>query len=58
MFGGTNDENYDRSECHVMIVGDPGLGKSRLLKACANASPKGKLEILKVVLKFIKISFI
>lgn len=34
-----------RSEIHVLIVGDPGIGKSHLLQACANVSPRGKLTI-------------
>lgn len=31
-----------RSEIHVLVVGDPGIGKSHLLQACANVSPRGK----------------
>lgn len=30
-----------RSECHVMMVGNPGTGKSKLLQACAEVAPKG-----------------
>lgn len=30
-----------RSEIHVLIVGDPGLGKSLLIQSCANVSPRG-----------------
>ena len=43
--GGANvaSASKRRTEAHVLIVGDPGLGKSELLMACANASPKGKL---------------
>ena len=31
-----------RSDPHVLIVGDPGLGKSQLLHACVNIAPRGK----------------
>ena len=30
-----------RSNIHVMLIGDPGLGKSQLLHACVAASPRG-----------------
>lgn len=30
-----------RTEIHVLIVGDPGLGKSVLLQSCSNLSPRG-----------------
>lgn len=30
-----------RSEIHVLVVGDPGLGKSLLIQACSNVSPRG-----------------
>lgn len=30
-----------RSEIHVLIVGDPGLGKSHLIQSCSNVSPRG-----------------
>ena len=30
-----------RSEIHILLCGDPGLGKSQLLRACAAASPRG-----------------
>lgn len=38
---GGSDNAYRRSQCHVLIVGDPGLGKSQMLQACSDASPKG-----------------
>lgn len=49
LFGGSgNGEKGDRTpgvgrrvESHVLIVGDPGIGKSLLLQACANVSPRG-----------------
>lgn len=42
LFGGTKN-NGIRSDSHVLIVGDPGLGKSQLLKACSNVAPRGTL---------------
>ncbi|KFM73752.1 DNA replication licensing factor MCM8, partial [Stegodyphus mimosarum] len=30
-----------RENSHILIVGDPGLGKSQMLLACANVSPRG-----------------
>lgn len=46
LFGGSNSERSSdgaerRTESHVLIVGDPGLGKSQMLQACANVSPRG-----------------
>ncbi|CAG0902015.1 unnamed protein product [Cyprideis torosa] len=32
-----------RGDIHTLIVGDPGLGKSQMLKATANISPRGVL---------------
>lgn len=33
--------NKRRTVSHVLVVGDPALGKSQLLHACANMSPRG-----------------
>ncbi|XP_059050962.1 DNA helicase MCM8-like [Achroia grisella] len=41
LMGGTEQENGPRSNPHVLIVGDPGLGKSQLLQAAAHAAPRG-----------------
>lgn len=47
LFGGSkhHDENSDdmslRSDVHVLIVGDPGLGKSQMLTAVNKLSPRG-----------------
>lgn len=41
---GGSDNQYRRSQCHILIVGDPGLGKSQMLQSCADASPKGECD--------------
>lgn len=48
LFGGNNSPTCTakgpfskRSDIHVLIVGDPGLGKSQMLHACSMASPRG-----------------
>lgn len=30
-----------RSDPHILVVGDPGLGKSQMLQACARVSNRG-----------------
>ena len=47
LFGGTpnfsNDKNRVavRGDPHILLVGDPGLGKSQMLKACVSCAPRG-----------------
>ncbi|CAG9581574.1 unnamed protein product [Danaus chrysippus] len=41
LFGGTEYDHGTRSNPHILIVGDPGLGKSQLLQAAAHAAPRG-----------------
>ncbi|KAJ0088164.1 hypothetical protein Patl1_32036 [Pistacia atlantica] len=47
LFGGVRKYSTDRNkvpvrgDIHVIIVGDPGLGKSQLLQAAAAVSPRG-----------------
>ncbi|OQU78151.1 hypothetical protein SORBI_3009G166400 [Sorghum bicolor] len=47
LFGGVQKNSMDqnkvpvRGDIHVIIVGDPGLGKSQLLQAAAAVSPRG-----------------
>ncbi|XP_071700805.1 probable DNA helicase MCM8 [Rutidosis leptorrhynchoides] len=47
LFGGVRKNSLDqnkvpvRGDIHVIIVGDPGLGKSQLLQAAASVSPRG-----------------
>ncbi|KAJ3649280.1 hypothetical protein Zmor_021032 [Zophobas morio] len=40
LFGGTKSDRQ-RAESHVLMVGDPGLGKSQMLHACVNVAPRG-----------------
>ena len=54
LFGGSNpnrsgDQSVSdrnrltrRPDIHVLVVGDPGLGKSQMLRACTAAAPRGK----------------
>uniref|UniRef100_A0A2N9IKY6 Probable DNA helicase MCM8 n=1 Tax=Fagus sylvatica TaxID=28930 RepID=A0A2N9IKY6_FAGSY len=47
LFGGVRKHSKDRNkvpvrgDIHVVVVGDPGLGKSQLLQAAAAVSPRG-----------------
>lgn len=41
LFGGSPKHSNLRENIHVLIVGDPGLGKSQMLQACARVAPKG-----------------
>jgi len=42
LFGGSKtNSSLVCSEPHILFVDDAGLGKSQLLKACANVSPRG-----------------
>ncbi|XP_061708966.1 DNA helicase MCM8-like [Cydia pomonella] len=41
LLGGTELEDGPRANPHVLVVGDPGLGKSQLLQAAAHAAPRG-----------------
>jgi DNA helicase MCM8 len=40
LFGGTKSDKK-RAESHVLMVGDPGLGKSQMMQACTNVAPRG-----------------
>lgn len=35
-----HDRQYHRNHSHVLLVGDPGVAKSRLLQAAASIAPK------------------
>ena len=41
LVGGSNSQNrYMRSNIHVLIVGDPGLGKSQLIRHVTQLAPR------------------
>ena len=46
LFGGTSKFSNDkenvavRGDPHILIVGDPGLGKSQMLTACHHVAPR------------------
>lgn len=42
LLGGTPRESGSgRSDIHILIVGDPGLGKSQMLHAATTVAPRG-----------------
>ncbi|EQC42873.1 hypothetical protein SDRG_00592 [Saprolegnia diclina VS20] len=44
LFGGAQrkeDAGFTRSDSHVLMVGDPGLGKSQMLRAVSMVTPRG-----------------
>lgn len=41
LFGGSSPNSEVREDIHVLLVGDPGLGKSQMLIACSRIAPRG-----------------
>lgn len=42
LFGGSNYSlNQTRGDIHILVIGDPGLGKSQMLQSACNISPRG-----------------
>ncbi|ETN67426.1 DNA replication licensing factor MCM8 [Anopheles darlingi] len=41
LFGGQATSARTRPEIHVLVVGDPGIGKSQILQRCSAVSPRG-----------------
>lgn len=46
LFGGNAKHKGLRDHIHVLIVGDPGLGKSQMLQACSRVSGKGEYRLI------------
>lgn len=46
LFGGNAKHKGLRDHIHVLIVGDPGLGKSQMLQACSRVSAKGEYKLI------------
>lgn len=40
LFGGASGSRGKRSDSHVLVVGDPGLGKSQMLRSIAMVAPR------------------
>ncbi|GLG92695.1 DNA replication licensing factor REC [Gryllus bimaculatus] len=41
LFGGSQKHADSRCDPHILVVGDPGLGKSQMLQACSSVAPRG-----------------
>ncbi|XP_076281177.1 DNA helicase MCM8-like isoform X2 [Lasioglossum baleicum] len=41
LFGGNTEHSEIRDNIHILVVGDPGLGKSQMLQACSRVATKG-----------------
>ncbi|XP_076646396.1 DNA helicase MCM8 isoform X1 [Halictus rubicundus] len=41
LFGGNTEHSEIRDNIHILVVGDPGLGKSQMLQACSRIATKG-----------------
>jgi len=46
LFGGNVKRAQLRDGIHILLIGDPGLGKSQMLQACARISTKGKIKFI------------
>lgn len=52
LFGGSSKHASLRDDIHVLIIGDPGLGKSQMLQASARVAAKGNFDFtLKIIEK-------
>ncbi|XP_066596730.1 DNA helicase MCM8-like [Prorops nasuta] len=41
LIGGNSNNKEKRDDIHILLVGDPGLGKSQMLQACSRVATKG-----------------
>jgi DNA helicase MCM8 len=39
--GSPRETGFGRSDIHILVVGDPGLGKSQMLHAVTTVAPRG-----------------
>lgn len=56
LFGGGGSQLQDESEINVLLVGDPGIGKSSMLQMCSKISEKGK-EFINYFIYYIYLLF-
>lgn len=50
LFGGNVENSESRENIHVLVVGDPGLGKSQMLQACERIAVKGTAKRIRILL--------
>lgn len=50
LFSGNAEHLELRENIHVLMVGDPGLGKSQMLQACSRVAAKGIFELFILIL--------
>ncbi|XP_005175587.3 DNA replication licensing factor REC [Musca domestica] len=43
LFGGSGSQEHDEEEINVLLVGDPGVGKSNIVDMCSKISQKGSI---------------
>lgn len=44
LLGGAGSQVHDEEEINVLLVGDPGVGKSNIIEMCSKIAQKGKLH--------------
>ncbi|XP_073819222.1 DNA replication licensing factor REC-like isoform X2 [Musca autumnalis] len=43
LFGGSGSQEHDEEEINILLVGDPGVGKSNIVDMCSKISQKGSM---------------